>query len=84
MIVVYRLSLEYGELFSGKLSSMRGVCLSMSARLDIIVFGASGFTGKHVIKELIKLQSNSSFTFGVAGRSIQKLQGNMIVFDSII
>jgi len=48
-------------------------------KVDIIVFGASGFTGKFVAKELAALQSarsgSQSFTFGIAGRSASKLNG---------
>lgn len=56
------------------------------AKLDIIVFGASGFTGKFVVKELVALQASRStsptFTFGIAGRSASKLQGMSCIISS--
>lgn len=49
----------------------------MSSRLDIIIFGASGFTGKQVIPQICKFaQPNGrlSYSWGVAGRSEEKLR----------
>lgn len=48
-------------------------------RLDIIIFGATGFTGKHTItqlKKLIKLE-NLSLTWGIAGRSKARLKDTL-------
>lgn len=44
--------------------------------LDVIIFGATGFTGKPTISHLTKLikAENLSLTWGVAGRSEQKLK----------
>lgn len=44
----------------------------MADRLDIIIFGATGFTGKYTVFEGVKILSK--FTWGVAGRSEEKLQ----------
>jgi hypothetical protein len=46
-------------------------------RLDLIVFGATGFTGAYVVKELCCLLTSSveSFTFGISGRDQSKLLG---------
>lgn len=48
----------------------------MSQRLDIIIFGATGFTGMHCIPYIHKLTNNSgrNITWGVAGRSETKLK----------
>ncbi|KAG5886357.1 hypothetical protein JTB14_000459 [Gonioctena quinquepunctata] len=45
-------------------------------RVDILIFGATGFTGKHCIPYLYKLSKvdGRNFTWGVAGRSEQKLE----------
>lgn len=54
--------------------------MSSDSKVDILVFGASGFTGKFVVAELVKLQrskSTPSFTFGIAGRSLSKLHCNI-------
>lgn len=40
--------------------------------LDVIIFGASGFTGKYAVYESVKLLKN--FKWGVAGRSKSKLE----------
>jgi short subunit dehydrogenase-like uncharacterized protein len=45
----------------------------MTSRLDIVLFGATGFTGKFVAIELAKRYKNENFTWGVAGRSEFKL-----------
>lgn len=65
----------------------------MSNRLDIIIFGASGFTGKHTIPYVYKFAKadGRSLTWGVAGRSEQKVKAALdeaakkleVTFDDI-
>lgn len=46
------------------------------SRLDLIIFGATGYTGKNAVKELCRVLKNNAFTgltWGVAGRSESKL-----------
>ncbi len=50
----------------------------MSRKFDLIVFGATGFTGKYVVETIVKTLSSSTppgepFTWAIAGRSISKL-----------
>jgi len=45
-------------------------------KFNLIVFGATGFTGKHVIEEIVKTLAaghSEPFTWAVAGRSISKM-----------
>ncbi|XP_066157982.1 saccharopine dehydrogenase-like oxidoreductase [Euwallacea fornicatus] len=46
------------------------------ARLDIVIFGATGFTGKHCIPYMVKAvkENGRSLTWGIAGRSEDKLK----------
>lgn len=48
----------------------------MADRLDIVIFGASGFTGKHTIPYVYKYSKSDgrNLTWGVAGRSEEKLK----------
>jgi short subunit dehydrogenase-like uncharacterized protein len=43
-------------------------------RLDIIVFGATGYTGNFVVKELAKTFRSEKFSWGIAGRYEKKLK----------
>lgn len=43
-------------------------------RLDIVIFGATGFTGQHVVKEAARLSKVKGFTWGVAGRRKEALE----------
>jgi len=44
-------------------------------RIDLVVFGATGFTGKYVVREVLKVaRTNGPLTFGIAGRSKERLQ----------
>lgn len=44
-------------------------------RADVVIFGASGFTGERVVRVAMrKQQEDPEFTFKVAGRSINKLR----------
>ncbi|GJQ68961.1 hypothetical protein Trydic_g6146 [Trypoxylus dichotomus] len=54
--------------------------MSNENRLDIIIFGATGFTGKRTIPQLTTLikSENLSLTWGVAGRSEQKLKNALL------
>ncbi|KAI4457744.1 hypothetical protein MML48_7g00001750 [Holotrichia oblita] len=49
-------------------------------RLDIIIFGATGFTGKRTIPQLTKLikSENLSLTWGIAGRSKARLKDTLL------
>lgn len=37
-------------------------------RLDIVIMGATGFTGKYVVREAERLAKEKNFTWGIAGR----------------
>lgn len=43
-------------------------------RYDIVVFGASGFTGQFVVEEMAKVASGQGLTWAVSGRSMEKIQ----------
>ena len=43
-------------------------------RLDVIIFGATGFTGKIAVYEVVKLAKEKSITWGIAGRNKNKLE----------
>jgi short subunit dehydrogenase-like uncharacterized protein len=42
-------------------------------KLDVIIFGATGFTGKIAVYEVVKLAKEKSITWGIAGRNRNKL-----------
>lgn len=45
------------------------------SRLDIVIFGATGYTGKHAVKEMINIvKKYPGITWGIAGRSQDKLE----------
>ena len=46
----------------------------MERPYDIIVWGASGFTGKLVVDYMSERQANSNLRWAVAGRNINKLE----------
>jgi len=43
-------------------------------KYDIIVFGASGFTGQYVVMEMGRFSLTYNLTWAIAGRNIDKLQ----------
>jgi short subunit dehydrogenase-like uncharacterized protein len=45
-----------------------------SDRFDIVIYGASGFTGQYVLESFVKSEEYDRMTIAVAGRSEQKLQ----------
>ncbi|XP_071447287.1 saccharopine dehydrogenase-like oxidoreductase [Hetaerina americana] len=48
---------------------------SAETRLDVIIFGATGFTGKHAVTEMIALmKERPSLAWGISGRSKPKLE----------
>lgn len=44
----------------------------MTRELDVVIFGATGFTGKYTVLHAVKLLSD--LKWGIAGRSQQKLE----------
>lgn len=43
------------------------------SRLDLVIFGATGFTGKHAVIQMVKFAKTFNLTWAVAGRSEKKL-----------
>lgn len=43
-------------------------------KLDIVLYGATGVTGKYVLEEFFKSPHAGRFRFGVAGRNESKLR----------
>lgn len=49
-------------------------------RVDLVIFGATGWTGKYLVRELASTYKNENITWAVAGRSIERLNA---LIDSI-
>ncbi|XP_005100947.1 saccharopine dehydrogenase-like oxidoreductase [Aplysia californica] len=47
----------------------------MSRKYDIVVFGATGFTGQHTVEEMARIAEEESLEWAISGRNITKLQG---------
>jgi len=48
--------------------------MSITNRLDVIIFGATGYTGQYVIEEMARKGKQYRFKWGIAGRTIDKLK----------
>lgn len=48
----------------------------MSRSFDVVIFGASGFTGQFVVQEFAK-QNSQNLRWAVAGRNKEKLQNTL-------
>jgi short subunit dehydrogenase-like uncharacterized protein len=48
--------------------------MSIYSRLDVLIFGATGYTGQYVIEEMARKGKQFGFKWGVAGRTIDKLK----------
>ncbi|CAF3398335.1 unnamed protein product [Rotaria sp. Silwood1] len=46
----------------------------MSKRLDVLIFGATGYTGQYVIEEMARKANQFGFKWGIAGRTANKLK----------
>lgn len=47
---------------------------SSEGKYDIVVFGATGFTGEYVVEEIARTIEAEKLTWAVAGRNMAKLQ----------
>jgi len=43
-------------------------------RLDVVIFGATGYTGKYVAKNIIHICKEQKLKFGIAGRRKEALE----------
>ncbi len=48
--------------------------MSISNRLDVLIFGATGYTGQYVIEEMARKGKQFGFKWGIAGRTVDKLK----------
>ncbi len=49
-------------------------------RVDLLILGATGYTGQYLVKQLASISKNEMISWAVAGRSKQKLDN---VLDSV-
>ena len=48
--------------------------MSIASRLDVIIFGASGYTGQYVVEEMARKGQQFGFKWAVARRTVDKLK----------
>lgn len=53
-------------------------------RLDIVIFGATGYTGKYVVKNATHMCKDKKINFGIAGRRKEALDAVVKEFASDI
>ena len=55
---------------------LHNIAIMSEERYDLVIFGATGFTGQFVVEELVRVQDEESggLTMAVAGRNMEKLQ----------
>ena len=46
----------------------------MVREYDLIIFGATGFTGQYVVEEVARVADEENITWAVAGRHVEKLK----------
>ncbi len=46
----------------------------MAREYDLIIFGATGFTGQYVVEEVARVAEEEKLTWAVAGRHVEKLK----------
>lgn len=51
---------------------------------DIVVFGATGYTGKYVVEELAKISAKHNLKWAVAGRSVSKLKACLLEVQGFV
>lgn len=61
-----------------------GVIIMTDERLDFVIFGATGYTGKYAVKVAAQLAKEKQMKFGVSGRRKQALQAVVKEFASDI
>jgi len=42
-------------------------------KMDVVIFGATGYTGKIAVYEIVKLAKEKNITWGISGRNRNKL-----------
>lgn len=52
----------------------------ITRKYDIILFGATGFTGQYVARELARVASSEKISWAIAGRNLEKMKQ---VLDSV-
>lgn len=60
--------------------------MTMNVRLDLLIFGATGFTGMHCIPYVNKFSKTNgrNLTWGIAGRSEEKLKQVLVTMGEKI
>ena len=48
--------------------------MSSDKEFDIVIFGATGFTGQFVVEEVARIAEEEGLKWAIAGRSMPKLQ----------
>lgn len=48
--------------------------MSVTREYDLIIFGATGFTGQYVVEEVARIAEEENITWAVAGRNIEKIK----------
>lgn len=46
----------------------------IAKKYDIILFGATGFTGQYVARELARIANNEKISWAIAGRNAEKMK----------
>ncbi|XP_036148685.1 saccharopine dehydrogenase-like oxidoreductase [Monomorium pharaonis] len=76
---------ERNSTYSANLLRLLSYCRKMANdRLDIVIFGATGFTGKFVVKNATHMCKDRKLRFGIAGRRKEALDAVVTEFASDI
>ncbi|KAF5282099.1 hypothetical protein FQR65_LT14417 [Abscondita terminalis] len=74
--------LQVTELEKAPADEMKKIFIhKMTNRLDVVLFGATGYTGKYGIEYVHKLLKEKHYTWGIAGRSETKLKQTLAEYQ---